>query len=95
MRAMSFCIAMIDVYSVPWLPDTNATVGPGFAPRMTATAILERRVASGGNGDRAVRSACPARRSPFRLSCGVVLLRRATRASRRSDAAKQRGKASA
>ena len=26
---ISFCIAMIDVYSVPWLPATNATTGPG------------------------------------------------------------------
>ena len=39
MRAMSFCIAMIDVYSVPWLPETNATIGPGCAPRITATGI--------------------------------------------------------
>jgi hypothetical protein len=30
----------MEAYSVPWLPATNATTFPGFAPWMTATGIL-------------------------------------------------------
>src|SRR5689334_6399771 len=39
MRGMSRCMAIMELYSVPWLPETNATVGPGRAPRMTATGM--------------------------------------------------------
>ena len=39
-RAMSCCMATIDVYSVPCAPETKATVGPGFTPRTTATPIV-------------------------------------------------------
>src|ERR1051326_1739188 len=39
MRGMSRCIAIMELYSVPWLPETNATVGPGRTPRMTATGM--------------------------------------------------------
>ena len=36
---MSFCIAMIEVYSVPCAPETKATTGPARTPRITATGI--------------------------------------------------------
>src|SRR4051812_35702588 len=36
---MRRCIATIDVYSVPWAPETKATIGPGRRPRITATGI--------------------------------------------------------
>src|SRR3954463_16454258 len=48
MRPMSFCIAMMDVYSVPWLPETNATVRPGFMPRTTATSMRSAESEPGG-----------------------------------------------
>ena len=40
MRAVSRVRATIDAYSVPWLPATNATTGPGFAPLTTATEMV-------------------------------------------------------
>src|SRR5437868_1209973 len=38
-RGMRRCIATIELYSVPWLPATNATTGPGRVPWMTATGM--------------------------------------------------------
>ena len=43
-------------------PDTKATVGPGFTPRITTTGILQRRVGAGGDGDLAVRDRSRRRR---------------------------------
>ena len=37
---MSLVSATIEAYSVPWLPAMNATTLPGFAPLITATAIV-------------------------------------------------------
>src|SRR5262249_32939703 len=48
MRPISFCSAMIDVYSVPWLPPMNATVGPARTPRTTATGICSDVSLPGG-----------------------------------------------
>src|SRR2546427_8621371 len=37
---MSFSMAMMEVYSVPWAPETSARILPGFAPLMTTTGML-------------------------------------------------------
>src|SRR5229473_1806458 len=37
---MSFSMAMMDVYSVPWAPETRARILPGFAPFTTTTGML-------------------------------------------------------
>src|SRR5207237_8162586 len=39
-RLMSFSIAMMEVYSVPWAPETRARTGPRFSPLMTMTGIF-------------------------------------------------------
>src|SRR6267142_853253 len=38
--AMSFSMAMMEVYSVPWAPEMRARVFPGFAPFTTTTGML-------------------------------------------------------
>lgn len=39
-RLISFSISMMEVYSVPWAPDTRARTGPRFSPLMTMTGTL-------------------------------------------------------
>src|SRR5689334_4655543 len=49
-RGMSRCRATIELYSVPWLPATNATTGPGFAPWITATGMESPESEPAGTG---------------------------------------------
>src|SRR5712692_4937905 len=38
--AMSFSMAMMETYSVPWAPETRARILPGLAPFTTTTGML-------------------------------------------------------
>src|SRR5262245_26162191 len=46
--SISFSIAMIDAYSVPWAPATSARTGPGLLPCTTATGMSSPASAPAG-----------------------------------------------
>src|SRR5262245_49750694 len=50
MRGMSRWSATMELYSVPWLPATNATTGPGRAPWITATGMASAESEPAGTG---------------------------------------------
>src|SRR6267143_3265635 len=46
--AMSFSMAMIETYSVPWAPETSARTLPGLLPLTTTTGMLVAASTPGG-----------------------------------------------